>query len=318
MMHLTSEANERIARQCFGEPNPRLSTCRELRFGRRGSKAVNIERGVFADHEAGVSGGLLAMVVHAGAARTAAEAARLLEGQGLTASRQTAAQRQEHARQQGVEEQRRRASAAILWAQASPLGGSLAELYLRQARAIDAALARADLRFLAAAPVYPYDLHCRDRRPTMIGRVVDSTGRGIGAHLTYLRPDGRGKADFTPARKCIGVVARGGIRLAAGSRLVIAEGIETALSAWEALGRQVPGLGCMATVSAGGMAHLVWPAGTIELFIAPDKDAGGAGERAAHTLAVRAHASSLAVSFVPPPEAFNDWSAAAQAGWGRP
>ncbi|HAC01376.1 MAG TPA: hypothetical protein DCF67_07810, partial [Brevundimonas sp.] len=64
-----------LALRLFGEPNRRLSSARELRFGRRGSLAVVPDRGVFHDHEAGVSGGVWAMVVHAGPAATTAEAA---------------------------------------------------------------------------------------------------------------------------------------------------------------------------------------------------------------------------------------------------
>ena len=81
-LHLDETGMADVARRLLGEPNRRLSTPRELRWGRRGSLAVVPNRGVWRDHEAGVGGGVLDLVVHAGAARTRAEAARLLEGEG--------------------------------------------------------------------------------------------------------------------------------------------------------------------------------------------------------------------------------------------
>ena len=40
----------------FGEPNWRLSSARELRFGRRGSVSVNVDDGVYFDFEADQGG----------------------------------------------------------------------------------------------------------------------------------------------------------------------------------------------------------------------------------------------------------------------
>ena len=56
-----------------------------------------------------------------------------------------------------------------------------------------------------------------------------------------------------------GGVGGGHVRLIAGARLVIGEGIECALSAWEGL--DDPAAGCIAALSAGGVAALRWPVG---------------------------------------------------------
>jgi phage/plasmid primase-like uncharacterized protein len=151
----------------------------------------------------------------------------------------------------------------------------------------------------------------------MVARVSDASGRGIGAHLTFLQPDGLAKADMPSPRKAVGAVAGGFIRLAPGARLIVAEGIESALSAWEVRPPEAADHGAVATISAGGMASLVWPAEVEALVIAPDSDASGAGDRGALALARRAHAAGLMVSFMRPPDRYCDWNDWAQAERGR-
>jgi hypothetical protein len=50
---------EAVARKCLGEPNARLSSKSELRFGTQGSMSVDLEKGVWADHEAATGGGVM-------------------------------------------------------------------------------------------------------------------------------------------------------------------------------------------------------------------------------------------------------------------
>jgi hypothetical protein len=312
--HLDAEHVESLARQLFGAPNQRLSTAREVRFGRRGSVAVIPSRGVFRDYEAGVSGGVLAMLVHAGVANTTAEAARLLENAGAIPVRETNQDRDERELRERAARESRRAVAASLWSTAGPLTGSPAERYLRTARAVGASLGGAAIRFLPDAPLNPYSARSDERRPAMVAAVVDASGVLTGAHLTFLAADGGGKApDLSPARKMVGTVGGGFVPLAAGSRLVVAEGIESALSAWDAIGGPAQGFGCVAALSAGGVAALNWPATVRDLIIAPDRDPSDAGERAAQALAQRAWGSGLVVAFLRPPAGFSDWNDAAQA-----
>ena len=51
-----------LARRLLGEPNMRLSNGRELRFGSHGSLSVDLNKGVWHDHEAGIGGGVLDLV----------------------------------------------------------------------------------------------------------------------------------------------------------------------------------------------------------------------------------------------------------------
>jgi putative DNA primase/helicase len=53
---------EPVARRLLGEPNRKLSSKTELRFGSRGSMSVDLAKGTFFDHEIGEGGGVLDLV----------------------------------------------------------------------------------------------------------------------------------------------------------------------------------------------------------------------------------------------------------------
>jgi hypothetical protein len=54
-----------VAEHIYGSPNPRLSNSKELRFGRKGSKALRLDTGIFVDFEDDKKGrGVLALVEH--------------------------------------------------------------------------------------------------------------------------------------------------------------------------------------------------------------------------------------------------------------
>jgi hypothetical protein len=53
---------EAVARKLWGDPNPRLSSATELRFGTQGSRSVDLEKGVWFDHEADQGGGVVALI----------------------------------------------------------------------------------------------------------------------------------------------------------------------------------------------------------------------------------------------------------------
>ena len=75
---------EPLARLLLGDPNPRVSTKSELRYGSRGSLSVDREKGTFFDHEAGQGGGALDLVSRE-TGLTGAERMRWLEDHGLLA-----------------------------------------------------------------------------------------------------------------------------------------------------------------------------------------------------------------------------------------
>ena len=73
-----------VARALLGDPNPKLSTVAELRYGEHGRLSVRLsgERaGQWFDFAAGRGGGVLDLVIHAGEASARAGAVRWLESQ---------------------------------------------------------------------------------------------------------------------------------------------------------------------------------------------------------------------------------------------
>ena len=193
---------------------------------------------------------------------------------------------------------RRAAQAERCWAEAEPIAGTLAERYLR-GRGITAPLGEA-LRF------HPECWHGPTARrwPAMVARVEGADGPEV--HRTYLAPSG-GKAPVEPAKMMLRATMGGAVRLLGGHRrLVVAEGVETALSL--ASGLLDGPMSLWAALSAPGMAALRLPplVDDAELVVASDGDR--AGREAAHALAERATADGWRVLRADPGDGldFND------------
>jgi DNA primase len=117
-----------------------------------------------------------------------------------------------------------------IWRQCRPATGTPAEVYLGQARKIPLDLIGGippSLRFHPAL----YHADTGLRLPAMVGGVQGPDGRVMAVHRTYLRHDGRGKAQCSSPKKMLGPVWGGGVRLGpATATLNLAEGIETGLT----------------------------------------------------------------------------------------
>lgn len=207
---------------------------------------------------------------------------------------------------EAVEERKRRiAHARRTWGQAQLIGGSLAETYLRRRRSISAPLP-ATLRFATADPHF----EAGQRLPAMIGAIECVSEPGlVGVHLTYLDHDGR-KASVKPNKRMRGIVQGGAVRLFDGpGPLVVAEGIETALSLFDRFAHHQPRV--WSALSAGGVSSLELPSTIGELVVAPDPDLVGWNKSEA--LANRAHRDGWRVSMLPPPGDGVDWNDQAMA-----
>lgn len=53
---------EPVARKLWGDPDPRASNTHELRWGTHGSRCVDLDKGVWSDHEADTGGGVLDLI----------------------------------------------------------------------------------------------------------------------------------------------------------------------------------------------------------------------------------------------------------------
>lgn len=122
--------------------------------------------------------------------------------------------------------------------------------------------------------------------PAMLASVMDSTGRCLSVHRTYLTGTGE-KAAVKTARKLMPPSDRlhnVAIRLAPVDNgwLAVAEGVETAL-AYSTLW----GVPCWSTVSAGLLESFNPPDGVTLLTIAGDNDRSFTGQASAYKLAKR-------------------------------
>lgn len=208
-----------------------------------------------------------------------------------------------------------------LWAAGVPIAGTPAETYLAGRGIALAALGRAPnvLRF------HPRTW-CADRageHPAMVALIQDQ-GVTIGAHRTYLAPDGRGKARIKAAKKVLGQHKGGLIPLWRGASdqplakappgdvLAIAEGIEDALT----VALHCPEWRVVACVSIGNMAELTLPPTIAEVRLCFDRDGENlACVQAREKAIARYAAEGRRVFEMRPPEGFkdfNDWHIAQQ------
>ncbi len=142
------------------------------------------------------------------------------------------------------------------------------------------------------------------RHPAMIARVTGIDGQGVAIHRTYLTSDGN-KADVPTAKKIVGTLPpSSAVRLFHdGPCISIAEGIETALSAFLLFG--VP---TWAAVTAGGLEKWTPPLDTKRVIVFGDNDLSGTGQAAAWALARRLIAAGIDTEVKIPETAGTDWN----------
>lgn len=199
----------------------------------------------------------------------------------------------------GVADARKSASAKQLWDASTPICGTPAEKYLRDARKIEGNLP-ATLRFASRTWNGP----ARQALPAIVAR-IDGTD-GFAVSRTYLRCDGSAKAEIPEQyqRLMLGRVRGGHVALKAGSgTLILAEGIETALSLPVVL--NAPDATVWAALTATNMRSLSLPERPERLIIAADGDV--AGRKASEALARRASSLGWFVHVRTAPEG-QDWN----------
>jgi hypothetical protein len=201
-----------------------------------------------------------------------------------------------------IERLRRRIAAARdLYRRGGPAAGSPVENYLRL-RSISGPIP-AVLRFLQRCPHRNGGYF-----PAMVAPIVNAAGEQIAIHKTFLRPDGRGKADLpkTEQRETCGPMKGGAVRLAQyrpDFDLIVGEGIESTLSAMQIF--KLPG---WAAVCARGLKELTLPPEIRSVIIAVDNDANGVGQAAARDTAWLWGEEGLSVRAAVPPVAGSDFN----------
>jgi DNA primase len=129
------------------------------------------------------------------------------------------------------------ADARAFWDRALPSEGTAASVYAEH-RGITAPLP-SSIRF-GHIPAWKDEAGQWGRRfPAMLCAVVDRDGELTGLQRIFLRPDGRGKADWNKPKRSLGRIRGGALRLGPVSdHVVICEGPEDGLTLMQELPRQ--------------------------------------------------------------------------------
>lgn len=153
-----------------------------------------------------------------------------------------------------------------LWAGSIPVQGTQVEAYLRS-RAIDERVFQ-NIRCIPELFHKPSE----NSFPAMLAAVRHGvTGQLMAVHRTWLKPDGSGKANVDPNKMMLGKVLGGAVQLVeAAPEIIVAEGIETALSVM-----QITGAPTWAALSTAGLKGLVLPPIVKRVVIACDNDPEG-------------------------------------------
>lgn len=193
-----------------------------------------------------------------------------------------------------------------LWRECRPIGGTIAEAYLRS-------------RAITITPGASLAFHPGLRHPSigglhagMVAAVTDAAGRVFGIHRTFLAADGQAKANLQPTKMmaglCLGNCVRFGLPGAeSGHVLAVGEGIESSLSV-----RQATGLPVWAALSLSNMGRVPVPFDGSVHEIVLLADADETDRAAADAVRIRAadaySRAGFTVKIARPPEGtdFND------------
>jgi putative DNA primase/helicase len=180
----------------------------------------------------------------------------------------------EHKAEVNVTDPSKHDHAVQTWLAASQAEGTLRERYVRH-RGITAPVPPS-LRFMRRlwhAPTGQY-------LPAVVAAIHDP-GDGVSAvQRVFVRKDGLGKAEVSPAKMCLGTHGNGAVRLAPADEIIgLCEGWETGLSAM-----QLYNLPVWCALSASRMHRLALPDAVRKVVIFADNDAAGheAAERTAN------------------------------------
>jgi putative DNA primase/helicase len=205
--------------------------------------------------------------------------------------------------QERTEESKRQALRAIWAASRTVSTGDPVWKYLNRRAGVD--MAPGDIRFHPALRYVDEDGASRGEHPAMVALMRYPDGQGASIHRTYLTDAGE-KAAVPKVKKIMAGMPlnSSAVRLGTiGTRIGIAEGIETALAAAHRFGAPV-----WAATNAVLLESWVPPAGVKEVLIAGDNDASYTGQAAAYSLARRLVRAGYAVEVQIPDEEGRDWA----------
>lgn len=281
------------------------------------------KRGQWFRFSAGVGGGVVELIAYQLYGRPDAYADAFREARAFLGisgavdeeANQRARKAQQQAKQKGEAEQQMheadtREAAQAIWDAAEPMPGTLAETYLHN-RGIT----------YCDASVFRFERYLKHptggRFQSLICRVDDLSGDLTAVWRVYLTTDGH-KADLQNPKLGLGPAGGGAVRIGGiGKKLGLAEGVESALGAWNLIGRRYPVWSCLST---SGLTGIELPLGVEHVCIFMDGDramkkqgneyvpAVPAGRKAALALRERLLAEGVSVSLAAEPGPGQDYN----------
>ncbi len=235
MAELLNDRIADLAHELLGEPNRELSSAKQLRFGSKGSIAVEIagaDKGRWFDHEEGLGGAGLELIRHHlhlddNAVR---DWARAWLGESDTAPRPSSAPNRTQAQPKAPTAQDRAKKVAEIVRRTETLTSTPVLAYLRR-------------RGITATPpdCIRYRQHAWGRFGAMVALATDDAGKVLAIQQVYLTAEGQ-KAPLDVVKRTNkavdGWAERAAVRLPGREPLVLCEGVETALSVWQATGQE--------------------------------------------------------------------------------
>jgi hypothetical protein len=248
-----------LALHLLGEPNRALSGKAEWRYGSHGSLAITVAgavAGLWFDFETGEGSDLIGLIKreHHCSFREAVAFARLFVGHGAPpAARRTELTKAEHKETDDAKQLR---LARFLWSQRLPIEASDAAVrYLREARGYSGLTIPPTLGYLPARSEHGHALIAvfgfpDEPEPGVLHMATEAV-RGV--QVTRLLPDGTDRDRQHPKGKiaigrCLGSPIVCGPFSDSNNALVIAEGVEDALTAHQVMG--------IAAWAAGGASRI--------------------------------------------------------------
>jgi P4 family phage/plasmid primase-like protien len=307
---IAASLNDQIAfltRELLGQPNKRLSRKGELRYGKRGSLAIEIagsKRGRWFDHEQGCGGDGLKLVRHC---------KQMEIGEAIDWARRWLAPKANGSADQstnggsdaGTEDATDSTTDADSDASATRFADIIASI-----EGITGTPVEAYLRSRGITANLPACIRYRRRAYGQYGALValatNAEGKPLALQQVYLTSDGQ-KAPLAVIKRTNkavdGWAEVSAVRLPGKLPLILAEGVETALSIWMATGQET--WACLGIANVG---HAPVPAGAA-VVVARDGDEDGSKadqtiRKAAASLAERGHSVSMATP--PLGQDFND------------
>lgn len=189
--------------------------------------------------------------------------------------------------------------ARAIWRAAQPIGGTLAETYLRTRGLhlpLPPSLRFTRLRYGKSGPEHPVLVAC----------VAGPDDKLCGITRIYLNATGSGKASVPKPKLSLGRISGGAVRLAPCARsITVCEGIEDGLAVMQETGRAV-----WAALGTSNLGAIRFPVRPDEVVIAGDSD--DAGRAAARKAADAYAAQGLSARLVFPLPGYKDFNAEVQ------